>query len=87
MAQVILNNVAPGTMIITDEWRAYKRALREIDGYQHRAVNHTLNFVDPVDINIHTQNIEGFWSLSKRFLRSKHGINQSQHFEYLLKFI
>jgi transposase-like protein len=87
MTHVILNNVAPGTIIITDEWRAYRRAMREIEGYQHRTVNHSFNFVDPVDVDIHTQNIEGFWSLSKRFLRGKHGINQGQHFEYLLQFI
>lgn len=34
------------------------------EGYRHGMVNHTLYFVDP-DTNIHTNTIEGVWSLVK----------------------
>lgn len=38
--------VAEGSVISTDEWRAYRR-LRDLQ-YTHQAVNHCENFVDPI---------------------------------------
>ncbi|KAG0424313.1 hypothetical protein DMUE_6098, partial [Dictyocoela muelleri] len=87
MLQIITENILPGTIIITDEWRAYASALNNTTDFQHRTINHSYNFVDPDDVSIHTQNIEGFWSLTKRFLRNRQGINHDQHFEYLIQFI
>lgn len=85
--QIIQDNVHPNTIIITDQWRAYEAALRQLSGFEHRTVNHSINFVNPASIETHTQTIEGFWSLSKRFLRSRNGINQDEHAEYLLQFL
>ena len=87
MAQIISNNVHSGTKIITDQWRAYGAALRGFDSMQHETINHSINFVDPMDPEIHTQNIEGLWSRSKYFLRKKRGISREKKTEYLLQFI
>ncbi|KAG0436959.1 hypothetical protein DMUE_3952 [Dictyocoela muelleri] len=63
ITQVIINNVLPGTNIITAEWRAYRAALSELTEYDHQTVNHSVNFVNPDNFEIHTQHIEVFWSI------------------------
>ena len=37
----------------------------------HRIVNHSVGFLNPEIPDVHTQNIEGFWSVLKRCLRRK----------------
>lgn len=71
MLNIIQENVLPGTRIITDQWRAYATALSNLTGYEHQTINHSLHFVDPIQQEVHTQNIEGLWSRSKYFLRKK----------------
>ena len=46
--------------------------LNGIQGYIHKMVNHTENFVDPNDRSVHTNKIEGTWFHVKRWL-PKHG--------------
>jgi transposase-like protein len=87
LLQVIQDHVLPGSIVITDQWRAYDAALRQITGMEHRTVNHSINFVNPNDPSSHTQQIEGFWSHSKGDIRSRQGIKQDEHYEYLLQFI
>ncbi|KAG0439019.1 hypothetical protein DMUE_2726 [Dictyocoela muelleri] len=74
--QVIVNNVLPGKIIIIDQWRAYSTAFRSLPNYQHLSVNHSLNFLDPINAEIHTQTIEGFWSQTKKIIRDRNGISQ-----------
>jgi hypothetical protein len=62
LLQVIQDNVLPGSIVITDQWRAYETALRQITGMEHRTVNYSINFVNPNDPDTHTQHIKGFWS-------------------------
>jgi transposase-like protein len=65
---VLLNNVKPYTVVMTDQNQVYKR----IDGYyQHHVVNHSES--EFVRGEVHTQSIESFWSHLKR------GINGIQH--------
>ncbi len=73
MINNISNNVLSGTIIITDQWRAYEAALRELPHYTHLTINHSLNFVNPDNYNTHTQSIEGFWSHAKKALRGRNG--------------
>ncbi len=55
--------VLPESIIYTDEFRAY-RGLDWIHGYDHRRINHSQGIYVMGDI--HTNTIEGFWSLVKR---------------------
>jgi transposase-like protein len=87
MIRVITDNVYPRTKIITDQWRAYDAAMNHMPQYSHETINHSVNFVDPLDRTIHTQGVEGFWSQCKRYLRERHGIKQTLHVEYLLQFL
>jgi hypothetical protein len=64
--------------MITDEWRAYSSAMRQITGIEHRTVKHFLNFVTPNDPDVHIQKVEGFWFLSTMEVRSRQGIKQEE---------
>jgi len=48
--------VAPGTRIISDALRSYRRLPEH--GYDHSYVVHDVEFVDSTDTSVHTQNVE-----------------------------
>jgi len=54
--------VMPASIIYTDEMGAYRSLKRS--GYQHHRINHTAKVY--VSGDVHTNTIEGFWSLLKR---------------------
>jgi transposase-like protein len=64
----ILDNVVPGTTVSTDELHSYKRLGDE--GYDHHSVNHAAK--EYARGSIHTNTIEGFWSILKRSIKSTH---------------
>ena len=45
---------------MSDKWASYQ--CLEANGFVHFSVNHSENFVDPKDSNIHTQNLGGMQS-------------------------
>jgi len=59
----ILEEVAPGTSVYTDEAMAYQGLAEK--QYVHQIVNHLHNYVDG---RVHTNCLENFWSLLKRGL-------------------
>ena len=75
---IIQANVAPGSVIHSDEWAAY-RSLSQL-GYIHETVNHQHNFVDPAT-GAHTQLIERSWLDAKmKLLRRQRGV-PGQHLQ------
>jgi transposase-like protein len=50
-------NVEPGTTVYTDALKSY---LGLSDAYDHQTIDHAIEFVNG---NIHTNNVENFWSL------------------------
>jgi transposase-like protein len=58
----VLEHVAPGSKIYTDEAKVYRSLPRE---YVHEFVNHTESYVSE---RVHTNGLENFWSLLKRGL-------------------
>ena len=83
--QVIARNVARNSHIITDGWRGYT-GVDQI-GYIHDIVNHSSNFISPINPTIYTQNIENLWRCLRRFLNRK-GSNTRKHIkEYLHEFV
>jgi len=61
----ILNSIAPGSKLYTDDSTTYKWGAGESE-FIHEVVNHAREYVRG---QVHTQGIENFWSLLKRTLR------------------
>ena len=59
---VLLENLDPAARLITDSHLAYRRIK---DYVRHDRIQHEIAYVDG---DVHTQNIEGYWSLLKRGL-------------------
>ena len=51
---ILRQYIRPGTTVITDDWRAYRR-LSEGGELQHRVLDHFLNFVSPEDSTVYTR--------------------------------
>jgi transposase len=72
--------VLPGSVVYTDAWRSY----RNLDkmGYDHTRIHHEQGVY--VDGDVHTNTVEGFWSLLKRGISGVyHGVS-TQHLQSYL---
>ena len=71
---IIQQYIAPGTTIVSDEWRAYS-SIGELQGYDytHLTVNHSKNFLNPQNPIAHTQSIESCWARLKKPFRRING--------------
>jgi len=76
----IRQRVLPRTMIFTDEAHHF-HDLRQM-GFQHRRVNHTQGVY--VDGDVHTNTLEGFWSLTKNGIR---GVYHNVSAKYLQMYL
>ena len=63
----VQGNVHPGSHVMTDSWRGYRR-LSEM-GLGHSQISHRENFVDPNDPEIRIQTIERLWRSYKKKCR------------------
>ena len=79
---IISAHVAPGTIIYSDEWRAYSRVASLPGVAGHGTVNHSINFVDPTT-GIHTQNVESYWDRAKLKLKRMKGCRKTMLPSYL----
>ena len=62
---LIKKYILPRTTIVSDNWKAYT-SIKE-DRYTHWVINHFEHFLDPENIDVHTQNVERLWrDLKKR---------------------
>jgi transposase-like protein len=76
---LILQTVAAGTQVYTDEYNIYNRL--EEWGFHHKTVNHSAHeYARDEDgdgfCEVHSNSIEGFWSLLRPWLRPHRGISQ-----------
>uniref|UniRef100_A0A5S6QNT1 DDE_Tnp_IS1595 domain-containing protein n=1 Tax=Trichuris muris TaxID=70415 RepID=A0A5S6QNT1_TRIMR len=84
LIDVIKENVAAGSTVVTDEWRGYYRLSDE--HYTHLRVNHSINFVDPVS-GAHTQTVESLWSHVKQGNKVRRGTRRSKLDSYLYEYV
>jgi transposase-like protein len=64
----VRKHVLTDSTVYTDEWPAYRSIGRE--GYEHRTITHADGVY--VSGDVHTNTIEGFWSLVKRGISGTH---------------
>lgn len=77
----------PHATVFTDEAKGYTKLADH--GFKHRRVNHSAKVY--VSGNVHTNTIEGFWSLLKNGIRGAHhavGANKLQSYvdEYTFRY-
>jgi transposase-like protein len=75
----ILNQVAPGSQVITDDFWGYSRVSKN---FTHRIINHGRR--EYVNGDIHTNTIESFWAL---FKRGYHGIYHFMSKKHLQRYV
>lgn len=85
----ILEHVAAGSQVYTDEYNVYRRLVRW--GYGHRTIQHNLGEYARDDdgdgfCEVHVNTIEGVWSLLRSWLRPHRGISQKYLGLYLAFF-
>jgi hypothetical protein len=85
LTEVIGRRIHARARIISDGWSAYKN-LRRL-GYNHNVVNHSENFVNPLDSTIHTQGIENLWKCLRNFLNTKGSYSRKHISCYIKEFI
>jgi transposase len=74
--------VLPKSTVFTDEYLCYDRLSRMKEGYTHKRINHSSKVY--VMGNVHTNTVEGFWSLVKRGIRGVyHQVSQKYLQSYL----
>ena len=85
---IIQAHVQPGTIIWSDQWRAYSNVSGLPNVAGHETVNHSVEFKNPVT-GVHTNNIESYWERVKDKLKKmkgcKHEFIPSYLDEFLLK--
>ena len=79
---IIEEHLVPGTIVHSDEWKAYSRVSELPHVSSHEVVNHSVNFVDPTS-GVHTQNIESYWNNVKQKLKRMKGFHTDQLPSYL----
>lgn len=76
--QAVKDNVVPGSNLYSDEANAYVKVGKE---YAHQVINHAETYVNG---NVHTNNIENYWSLLKRGIKGTYVSVEPFHlFRYL----
>ena len=83
---IIQRSVAPGTIVHSDEWAAYRRIATLPPVAAHEVVNHSVEFVDSVS-GAHTQHVESYWNRVKIKLKRMRGCHADELPGYLDEFM
>jgi transposase len=76
----VMDNVKQGSTVYTDDASIYRSI--HLAGFDHQSVNHSASVY--VSGDVHTQTIEGFWSLVKRGIWGVHHSVSRQHLQMYL---
>ncbi len=77
--EIIFKNIELGTRLITDNFRGYNGLC---NFFNHDSINHSMK--EYVQGDIHTNTIEGFWSLLKRGIIGIYHFTSEKHLEKYL---
>ncbi len=73
----VMQHVLPKSTVYTDELSVYNGL--DCEGYRHRRINHSEGVY--VSGNVHTNTIEGFWSLTKRGIAGVYHSVSAKHLQ------
>ena len=80
LTEFLVANVDPASLLITDQFLGYNRMG---DHMAHTTIDHSVQYVDGI---VHTNTIEGFWSLVKCALIGTHHHYTVKHaFSYIIE--
>jgi transposase-like protein len=81
---ILQQYVLPGTTAVSDLWAAYNTVGNL--GYQHLTVNHSVQFVNPVN-QATTNHVESMWSRAKQRNKRECGTHRDLLDSYLIEFM
>ena len=84
LVPLIKKFILPGTTVISDCWRSYSKLCDE--GFEHWTVNHSVNFVDPSNPEIHTQHVERLWLDFKQWTK-RPGLSRKYMRQYVARYL
>ncbi len=79
---IIAERIMPQSTVYTDEYPIYDKLSLHANAYEHRRIQHAQKIYVVGDV--HTQTIEGFWSLTKNGIR---GVYHSVSRKYLQTYL
>jgi transposase len=82
LLETMREHVLPKSTVFTDEYNSYDGVSHMREGYDHRRINHSAKVY--VSGDVHTNTIEGFWSLVKNGVR---GVYHSVGISYLQSYL
>lgn len=85
-SKILHENVARESRLMTDEGRHYRGVGKDFAG--HGTIHHTLGeYVNPADASIHTNTVEGYFSIFKRGMKGVYQPCKGKHLHrYLAEF-
>jgi len=82
---IIARVTRPGSIIQTDEWRAYNE-ISKAGCYEHKKVVHKYNFVDP-GTGVHTQHVESYNNKIKYKIKMAKGVSNDFRKKFITEFL
>ena len=82
---ILQQHVAPGSVVLSDQWASYNQVGNLPNVSAHGTVNHSMEFVSPS--GVHTQNIESYWNRTKMKLKRMRGCAAKEVPSYLDEFM
>ena len=84
LTNILSTYVLPGSIFFTDCWAAYNSACENVE-MEHFTVNHSENFVNPLD-GTHTNTIKGSNNALKIVIKPQHRVkkNINEHLWYFI---
>lgn len=73
LLNLIRQYVQPGSIVVTDLWRAYNGIDQMPENFTHWTVNHSENFINPDNKEAHTQGVESNWQKFKSAHKNRYG--------------
>ena len=71
----------------SDRWSSYKCLSNQTPPFRHRDVNHSENFVNPEDPDVHTNNVEAYWKSAKSAFKRMNGTRSDMVPRHLDEFL